>query len=135
LYGAQVTLNICLQQDEELLAAEEATAAAEEAAAEAAAAHSSQLRFCGFVGDAAHRQRTLTLRHAVGRAVLHLGAHRHGATDVAHGTRQSTPCRAEGGLSGGRAREWLVGPLLGPRVVVAGVDCGWAWIVGGRQHT
>ena len=47
------------------------------------------LRFCGFVGDEAHRRRTVTLRHALGRAVIHLGPHRHGATEVARGTRQN----------------------------------------------
>ena len=69
--ASDVTLNVCLEQDD------------------AVATLSSRLNFCGFVGDASHRKRTISYRHSVGRAVIHLGAHRHGATDILAGTRQN----------------------------------------------
>ena len=47
------------------------------------------LRFCGFVGDEAHRVRTVRLRHAVGRGVIHLGSHRHSARELSRGARQT----------------------------------------------
>ena len=81
---SEVTPNVCLQREEE----EEVVRRMAEAV-EAAQPHSSQLRFCGLVGEANHRRETLNLRHSVGKAVIHLGAHRHGATDLRHGARQN----------------------------------------------
>ena len=92
--ASEVTLNVCLERregaDERL--ADGAAPVAHAAAAAATAAHAhepSHLQFCGFVGDAAHRRATLRLRHAVGRAIVHLGAHRHGASELERGTRQN----------------------------------------------
>ena len=101
--ASDVTLNVCLEIDEQLRPRDggsvQMTVSAEAAALEqetsisspsaASSTSHSQLQFCGFVGDAAHRRRTVALRHAVGRAVIHLGAHRHGASDVVAGTRHN----------------------------------------------
>ena len=76
--ASEVTLNVCLQREEE----EDEVVRRMVEAVEAAQPHSSQLRFCGLVGEASHRKETLNLRHSVGKAVIHLGAHRHGATDL-----------------------------------------------------
>ena len=79
----------------------------------------SELLFCGLVGDEAHRQRTVTLRHTVGTGVLHLGRHRHGTTEILRGrTRQNlimwgrharTP-----GSTEGRHRSQLASEELAP---------------------
>lgn len=47
------------------------------------------LTFCGLRGDPSQRERTFTYRHThvVGRAVVHLGHHRHGADDIVSGER------------------------------------------------
>ena len=45
------------------------------------------LTFCGTLGEAAHRRATLRYRHAIGRAVLHLGTRRHGAEPITAGQR------------------------------------------------
>lgn len=45
------------------------------------------LRFCGRNGSARHRRSQYTHAHVKGRAVLHLGRHRHGADDIAAGDR------------------------------------------------
>ena len=45
------------------------------------------LCFCGGFGAPDHRKHTHTYRHAVGRAILHLGSHRHGADDIVSGER------------------------------------------------
>jgi len=45
------------------------------------------LSFCGGFGTAAHRRHTHTYAHVRGRAIVHLGAHRHGADDIASGER------------------------------------------------
>ena len=45
------------------------------------------LSFCGAFGDPAHRKHTHTYSHERGRAIVHLGAHRHGADDIASGER------------------------------------------------
>ena len=40
------------------------------------------LRFCGLAGDSDYRKLQYTLQHVIGRAVVHLGRHRHGADDL-----------------------------------------------------
>ena len=45
------------------------------------------LSFCGGFGAPDHRKHIHTYHHRVGRAVLHLGTHRHGADDIASGER------------------------------------------------
>mmetsp|Transcript_7914 Transcript_7914/g.16053 ORF Transcript_7914/g.16053 Transcript_7914/m.16053 type:complete len:624 (+) Transcript_7914:40-1911(+) len=40
------------------------------------------LRFCGLAGSADYRRLQYTLQHVIGRAVVHLGRHRHGADDL-----------------------------------------------------
>ena len=45
------------------------------------------LSFCGGFGATDHRKHLHTYHHRVGRAVLHLGTHRHGADDIASGER------------------------------------------------
>jgi hypothetical protein len=47
------------------------------------------LQFCGMFGSPDHRKWTHTYHHKVGRAVLHLGARRHGADDIESGTRSN----------------------------------------------
>ena len=89
--ASDVTLNVCLEQD---LATDGAAADVPGATADRSPSPDehevpAELRFCGFVGDTSHRQRSVTYRHAIGRAVIHLGAHRHGATDIMAGTRQN----------------------------------------------
>lgn len=82
-------------------------------AAERSDAPPSQLRFCGLVGDVAHRRRSVTLSHAVGTAVIHLGAHRHGTTPIRRGglrqnlimwARQVRAARTAEGSSQGEER-------------------------------
>ena len=94
--ASEVTLNVMLSREDE--SAENAEPAdADKSACESAdefvggspSTDGTQLRFCGFVGDIAHRRYALTLRHSVGRAVVHLGAHRHGAAELARGTRKN----------------------------------------------
>ena len=63
--ASEVTLNVCLGR--------EFTGAG--------------LRFCGRFGGAAHRRELCVLRHAKGRAVLHLGRQRHGADALTAGSR------------------------------------------------
>ncbi|KAL1524498.1 hypothetical protein AB1Y20_019392 [Prymnesium parvum] len=48
-----------------------------------------QLHFCGFAGWPHHRRHSFAYQHQVGRAVIHLGSHRHGAANVTHGLRQN----------------------------------------------
>ena len=45
------------------------------------------LTFCGVLGGDAHRRHSLAYAHVKGRCVVHLGAHRHGADDLASGER------------------------------------------------
>lgn len=40
------------------------------------------LRFCGLAGTPQYRKLQYTLQHVLGRAVVHLGRHRHGADDL-----------------------------------------------------
>jgi hypothetical protein len=40
------------------------------------------LRFCGLAGSSTYRSLQYTLQHVIGRAVVHLGRHRHGADDL-----------------------------------------------------
>ena len=47
------------------------------------------LSFCGGFGRADHRRHVHTYAHRRGRAILHLGTHRHGADDIASGERYS----------------------------------------------
>lgn len=47
------------------------------------------LVFCGMFGTGTHRHYTHTYQHEIGRAVLHLGDHRHGADDIKSGTHQN----------------------------------------------
>ena len=64
--ASEVTLNVCLGRD---------------------AFEGSGLRFCGRFGSAEHRRETCELRHAPGRAVIHLGRQRHGADVISAGER------------------------------------------------
>ncbi|CAJ1328074.1 unnamed protein product [Effrenium voratum] len=45
------------------------------------------LTFCGLVTDEKHRKMQYTYAHEKGRAVIHLGRHRHGADDIESGER------------------------------------------------
>ena len=45
------------------------------------------LSFCGNLGQPNHRKHVHTYHHQIGRAVIHLGSRRHGADDIASGTR------------------------------------------------
>ena len=45
------------------------------------------LRFCGRYGDANHRSTGIVVSHSKGRAILHLGRHRHGADNIESGER------------------------------------------------
>jgi hypothetical protein len=65
--ASEATLNICLVGQDKFT--------------------SGGLRFCGRFGDANHRQTSPTLLygHTKGRAILHLGRHRHGADDIGMG--------------------------------------------------
>eukprot|EP00545_Synedropsis_sp_CCMP1620_P014214 CAMPEP_0119015062 /NCGR_PEP_ID=MMETSP1176-20130426/10537_1 /TAXON_ID=265551 /ORGANISM="Synedropsis recta cf, Strain CCMP1620" /LENGTH=314 /DNA_ID=CAMNT_0006968323 /DNA_START=127 /DNA_END=1071 /DNA_ORIENTATION=- len=45
------------------------------------------LSFCGNLGRANHRKHVHTYHHEIGRAVMHLGSRRHGADDIASGSR------------------------------------------------
>jgi hypothetical protein len=45
------------------------------------------LTFCGNLGQPDHRKQSHTYHHEVGRAVIHLGSRRHGADDIASGSR------------------------------------------------
>lgn len=64
--ASEVTLNVCLGRG---------------------AFEGSGLRFCGRFGSAEHRRETCELRHAPGRAVIHLGRQRHGADVISAGER------------------------------------------------
>lgn len=80
--ASDITLNVCLLRQH---ASESGGERANSGMPSEPAAIAGDLRFCGRVGDRAHRKRTVTLEHRVGTAVIHLGTHRHGATDVAEG--------------------------------------------------
>jgi hypothetical protein len=45
------------------------------------------LTFCGVLGGESHRKLSLVCKQVVGRCVVHLGAHRHGADDIGMGER------------------------------------------------
>jgi hypothetical protein len=47
------------------------------------------LRFCGRFGSSDHRHTQLVATHTKGRAILHLGRHRHGADDLTSGERMN----------------------------------------------
>eukprot|EP00191_Tetraselmis_sp_GSL018_P013208 CAMPEP_0177578138 /NCGR_PEP_ID=MMETSP0419_2-20121207/175_1 /TAXON_ID=582737 /ORGANISM="Tetraselmis sp., Strain GSL018" /LENGTH=336 /DNA_ID=CAMNT_0019066535 /DNA_START=114 /DNA_END=1125 /DNA_ORIENTATION=+ len=47
------------------------------------------LTFCGVMGTPAHRKATHKYQHVVGRALVHLGAQRHGADDIESGERNN----------------------------------------------
>ena len=64
--ASEVTLNVCLGRG---------------------AFEGSGLRFCGRFGSEEHRRETCELRHAPGRAVIHLGRQRHGADVISAGER------------------------------------------------
>jgi hypothetical protein len=49
----------------------------------------SSLCFCGMTGDKKHRKHKRSYEHALGRAVLHAGAHRHGALPLTGGERMN----------------------------------------------
>lgn len=62
---ADVTLNVCLGKEFE----------------------AATLSFCGLAADLDHRKLKHTYQHQKGRAVVHLGRHRHGADNIASGER------------------------------------------------
>lgn len=64
---SDVTLNVCLGKD----------------------FTGATLSFCGGFGLADHRKHVHTYKHEKGRAIIHLGSHRHGADDIATGERYS----------------------------------------------
>ncbi len=71
--------------------------------------HGSGLLFCGVYGDADHRRTGAEYQHALGRAVIHLGLHRHGAEQLSSGERfnvviwcRSSAFRAGPGFTGRR---------------------------------
>lgn len=64
--ASEATLNVCLGRDDFT---------------------SGGLRFCGHHGDANHRKTQLVHSHLKGRAILHLGRHRHGADNITSGER------------------------------------------------
>lgn len=64
---SDVTLNVCLGKDFE----------------------GATLSFCGAFGSAEHRKHVHTYTHRVGRAIIHLGSHRHGADNIVSGERYS----------------------------------------------
>lgn len=66
--ASEATLNICLGRDNFT---------------------SGGLRFCGRFGDADHRRAGALVSHAKGRAILHLGRHRHGADNIESGERMN----------------------------------------------
>jgi hypothetical protein len=66
--ASEATLNVCLGRDNFT---------------------SGGLRFCGRYGDSNHRASSLVYSHTKGRAVLHLGRHRHGADDICMGERMN----------------------------------------------
>eukprot|EP00978_Attheya_sp_CCMP212_P027142 scaffold90499_cov53-Attheya_sp.AAC.2 len=67
--ASEATLNVCLGRDEFT---------------------SGGLRFCGKYGDRNHRSAQQLLQtHTRGRAILHLGRHRHGADDISAGERMN----------------------------------------------
>jgi len=47
------------------------------------------LTFCGMMGSATHRQMVYQYQHVLGRCLVHLGAQRHGADDIATGERNN----------------------------------------------
>jgi hypothetical protein len=59
--ASEVTMNICLGRD---------------------SFQGGDLLFCGMAGEADHRKYQFSLKHVKGRAVMHLGRHRHGAEDI-----------------------------------------------------
>jgi len=83
--ASDVTLNICLEDRSHMRSDEPTPTPSSEVSSTAG---SGSLQFCGFVGDAQHRKRTIALAHAVGRAVVHLGTHRHGVTNLREGHRR-----------------------------------------------
>jgi len=66
--AAEATLNVCLGRDNFT---------------------SGGLRFCGRFGDADHRRAGALVSHVKGRAILHLGRHRHGADNIESGERMN----------------------------------------------
>ncbi len=76
--ASDVTLNVCLEQRQPSVTKVIAQSGSQ-----------SELRFCGFVGDAEHRKRSVTLLHAEGIGIVHLGTHRHGVRHTCSRTRQS----------------------------------------------
>uniref|UniRef100_A0A7S4FD79 Fe2OG dioxygenase domain-containing protein n=1 Tax=Chrysotila carterae TaxID=13221 RepID=A0A7S4FD79_CHRCT len=64
---SDVTLNVCLGKEFE----------------------GATLSFCGYFGQDDHRKHVHTYSHRVGRAVMHLGTHRHGADNIISGERYS----------------------------------------------
>ena len=93
--ASDVTLNVCLEScsdadRSDAINSSRVVGGAARAGPHPPAPSPIELRFCGHVGEPAHRQRTVTVQHALGQAVIHLGSHRHGATAVAGGvTRQN----------------------------------------------
>ena len=65
---SDVTLNICLGRE---------------------GFQASGLTFCGKMGKPDHRHFSHQYQHEIGRAVVHLGAQRHGADDITTGERNN----------------------------------------------
>ena len=49
----------------------------------------SGLTFCGLLGEPGHRRNPVQYAHVIGRCVMHLGAQRHGADQIATGRRMN----------------------------------------------
>ncbi len=80
------------------------------------------LRFCGQSGTSVYRKSQAVVKHQLGRAVLHLGRHRHGAEDIESGERLNLIVWARSSKYRGAAAYGHV-PLDGhPKRMENGVD-------------
>ena len=66
------------------------------------------LRFCGQAGTPDYRKLQCTLQHVIGRAVVHLGRHRHGADDLLPADSSSSSLGAAETLSPANERLNLI---------------------------
>jgi hypothetical protein len=61
------------------------------------------LRFCGLAGTSTYRSLQYTLQHVIGRAVVHLGRHRHGADDLLPPNAATASTSGTGAVAAGNA--------------------------------
>ncbi|KAJ1463252.1 hypothetical protein M885DRAFT_475339 [Pelagophyceae sp. CCMP2097] len=98
--ASEVTLNVCLGRD----------------------FSGSGLRFCGRFGAGDHRMLQSVVQHKPGRALVHLGRHRHGADDIQTGERFNLIVWARSSAFRGAAAYGHVPPDGYPRRPEDGVD-------------